>query len=64
LPEVGLRGALIRIADLGRLAILGAKASDDLFVQHLNFLSNTRPYSTFFRYLGAQPKKEVNTFAA
>lgn len=32
LPDGAMRGALIRIADLGRLAILGAKAGDDLFV--------------------------------
>ncbi|MFZ4287713.1 TniQ family protein [Variovorax sp. HJSM1_2] len=32
LPDGALRGALIRIADLGRLAVIGAKAGHDLFV--------------------------------
>jgi hypothetical protein len=32
LPDGATRGGLIRIADLGRLAVLGARAGDDLFV--------------------------------
>ncbi|MGF6902585.1 TniQ family protein [Paraburkholderia sp. GAS348] len=32
LPDGAMRGALIRIADLGRLAIIGARAGHDLFV--------------------------------
>lgn len=32
LPDGAMRSALIRIADLGRLAVLGARAGDDLFV--------------------------------
>jgi len=32
LPDGAIRGALIRISDLGRLAILGARAGHDLFV--------------------------------
>ena len=32
LPDGAMRGALIRIADLGRLAIIGARAGEDLFV--------------------------------
>lgn len=32
LPDGAMRGALIRIADLGRLALLGARAGHDLFV--------------------------------
>jgi hypothetical protein len=32
LPDGAMRGGLIRIADLGRLAVLGARAGDDLFV--------------------------------
>ena len=32
LPDGASRGALIRIADLGRLAVLGARAGEDLFV--------------------------------
>jgi len=32
LPGGAMRGGLIRIADLGRLAVLGARAGDDLFV--------------------------------
>jgi hypothetical protein len=32
LPDGATRGALIRIADLGRLALVGAKAGHDLFV--------------------------------
>lgn len=32
LPGGAMRGGLIRIADLGRLALLGAKAGEDLFV--------------------------------
>lgn len=31
-PDGAMRGALIRIADLGRLAVLGARAGEDLFV--------------------------------
>jgi hypothetical protein len=32
LPDGAMRGGLIRIGDLGRLAVLGARAGDDLFV--------------------------------
>lgn len=32
LPGGAMRGGLIRMADLGRLAILGARAGQDLFV--------------------------------
>jgi hypothetical protein len=32
LPDGAMRGGLIRIADLGRLAMLGARAGHDLFV--------------------------------
>lgn len=32
LPDGAMRGALIRIADLGRLAVIGARAGHDLFV--------------------------------
>ncbi len=32
LPDGAVRGALIRIADLGRLAVIGARAGHDLFV--------------------------------
>jgi hypothetical protein len=32
LPDGAIRGALIRIADLGRLAVIGAKSGHDLFV--------------------------------
>lgn len=32
LPGGAMRGGLIRVADLGRLAVLGARAGDDLFV--------------------------------
>jgi hypothetical protein len=32
LPDGAVRGGLIRIADLGRLAMLGARAGTDLFV--------------------------------
>jgi hypothetical protein len=32
LPDGAMRGGLIRIADLGRLAMLGARAGEDLFV--------------------------------
>jgi hypothetical protein len=32
LPDGAMRGALIRVADLGRLAIIGARAGRDLFV--------------------------------
>jgi hypothetical protein len=32
LPDGAMRGGLIRIADLGRLAVLGARAGEDLFV--------------------------------
>jgi len=32
LPDGAMRGALIRVADLGRLAIIGARAGHDLFV--------------------------------
>jgi hypothetical protein len=32
LPDGATRGGLIRIADLGRLAVLGARAGEDLFV--------------------------------
>ncbi|MGB6053752.1 MAG: hypothetical protein WBG17_00785, partial [Burkholderiaceae bacterium] len=32
LPDGAMRGGLIRIADLGRLAVLGARAGHDLFV--------------------------------
>lgn len=32
LPDGAMRGGLIRIADLGRLAVIGARAGDDLFV--------------------------------
>ncbi|WP_341313745.1 TniQ family protein [Paraburkholderia sp. IMGN_8] len=32
LPDGTMRGALIRIADLGRLAVIGARAGHDLFV--------------------------------
>ncbi|WP_176058993.1 TniQ family protein [Paraburkholderia sp. BCC1876] len=32
LPDGAIRGALIRIADLGRLAVIGARAGHDLFV--------------------------------
>lgn len=31
LPDGIMRGGLIRIADLGHLALVGAKAKDDLF---------------------------------
>jgi hypothetical protein len=32
LPDGAMRGGLVRIAELGRLALLGAKAGEDLFV--------------------------------
>jgi hypothetical protein len=32
LPDGAMRGALIRIADIGRLAVIGARAGHDLFV--------------------------------
>lgn len=32
LPDGSMRGGLIRISDLGRLAVLGARAGEDLFV--------------------------------
>jgi hypothetical protein len=35
LPAGNARGALVRIAELGRLAVLGARAGQDLFVSAL-----------------------------
>jgi hypothetical protein len=34
LPDGAMRGGLLRVADLGRLAVIGAKAGNDLFVSN------------------------------
>ena len=37
LPSGAQRGALLRMSDLGRLALIGAKAGHDMFVPVVDF---------------------------